>query len=104
MYDLVKAGYYDNNAFFRVVPDFVGNPITLTVVQFGIAPDPGVTSAWNNQKIVDDEGVDTYLSPVRLSNTRGVVSFAAAGPNTRTTQLFFNLRDNRGLDDHGNSS
>src|SRR5579862_6922407 len=71
LYNLVKAKYFDEARFFRVVPGFV--------VQFGMAADPAVTAAWD-QNIQDD--------PVLTSNKRGTVTFATAGPNTRTTQLF----------------
>lgn len=84
-YNLVKAQYFDGARFFRVVPRFV--------VQFGIAGDPKVYAKWN-VPIKDD--------PVKVSNTRGTLCFAAASaPNTRTTQLFINLGDNQRLDAQG---
>jgi peptidyl-prolyl cis-trans isomerase A (cyclophilin A) len=70
--------------FFRVAPDFV--------VQFGIAGTPGKNSKWTNP-IKDD--------PVVQSNIAWTVSYATAGPDTRTTQLFINLQDNSGLDSQG---
>ena len=79
---LARNGYYDGARFFRAVPNFV--------VQFGIAADPKVTAALRTHRITDDS--------VRRSNVRGTLSFAAAGPNSRTTQLFINLRDNQRLD------
>jgi peptidyl-prolyl cis-trans isomerase A (cyclophilin A) len=84
-YNLVKSGYFKDIAFFRVIPDFMG--------QFGIHGDPAVSAAWRNAKIQDD--------PVKGSNTRGALSFAMAGPNTRTTQFFINLVDNKNLDGMG---
>jgi peptidyl-prolyl cis-trans isomerase A (cyclophilin A) len=84
-YNLVKHHFYDNAAFFRVVPQFV--------VQFGISAKPGVSSAWKHTEIRDD--------PVAQSNKRGAIVFATAGPNTRTTQVFINLRDNARLDSMG---
>ena len=63
------------------------------MAQFGIAGDPKVSGAWRTRSIPDD--------PVRQSNTRGTVTFATAGPNTRTTQLFINYGDNHGLDPQG---
>jgi peptidyl-prolyl cis-trans isomerase A (cyclophilin A) len=84
-YNLVKHHFYDNAAFFRVVPGFV--------VQFGISPTPAVSAAWKHTNIKDD--------PVAQSNKRGSVTFATAGPNTRTTQVFINLRDNGRLDGMG---
>jgi peptidyl-prolyl cis-trans isomerase A (cyclophilin A) len=84
-YELVTNHFYDGVKFFRVVPGFV--------VQFGISPDPAVAQAWQDAAIPDD--------PVRRHNTRGTLSFASAGPDTRTTQVFVNLADNRSLDGMG---
>jgi peptidyl-prolyl cis-trans isomerase A (cyclophilin A) len=84
-YNLVKNGYYDDVRFFRVVPNFV--------VQFGMSGDPELTKIWQNAKIKDDS--------VTQSNKPGSITFATAGPNSRTTQVFINLRDNSGLDDRG---
>lgn len=84
--ELVESGYYDGNAFFRVVPGFM--------VQFGISGDPAVSSMWSTRTIPDD--------PVVGSNTRGVVSFAqTSAPNSRTTQLFISYADNSFLDPMG---
>lgn len=77
-YNLVKAGFYNGDEFFRVVKGFV--------VQFGISGYPQVSSAWQNANIPDD--------PVKASNTPGTLTFADGGPNTRTTQLFINLANN----------
>ncbi len=84
-YQLVREGFYDENRFFRVVPGFV--------VQFGLNGVPQVNSQWRDARIPDD--------PVLESNDKGYVSFAAAGPNTRTTQLFISLEHNERLDDMG---
>lgn len=84
-YNLVKNGFYDGQRIFRVVPPFV--------VQWGISADPDVSAAWETATIPDD--------PVRTHNTRGTISFASAGPDTRTTQVFVNLGDNRQLDSQG---
>lgn len=84
-YSLVKHHFYDNAAFFRVVPQFV--------VQFGISATPAVSAAWKHTDIKDD--------PVTQSNKRGALVFATAGPNTRTTQVFINLKDNDRLDKMG---
>lgn len=81
-YNLVKNHYYDGAKIFRVVPGFV--------VQFGISPFPEVSKAWQNATIPDD--------PITVHNMRGAVTFASAGPNTRTTQVFINLGDNTNLD------
>jgi cyclophilin family peptidyl-prolyl cis-trans isomerase len=75
---LVRAGHYDENRFFRVAPG--------RWVQFGINGDPAVAKAWRTRTLADD--------PFRESNVRGTVAFAFAVPNGRTTQIFFNLRDN----------
>jgi len=85
-YNLVKNGYYDGARFFRVIKDFM--------VQFGINGDPAVNTVWHEARIPDD--------PVQQSNTRGMVSFATAGPNTRTTQVFISYTDrNAFLDGQG---
>lgn len=84
-YNLVKLGYYDDVAFFRVIDGFMA--------QFGIHGSPQVNKVWREARIQDD--------PVKESNTRGMVSFATAGPNTRTVQLFINFKDNKNLDGMG---
>jgi peptidyl-prolyl cis-trans isomerase A (cyclophilin A) len=83
--ELVTSGYYDGNRFFRVLPGFV--------VQFGINGSPAITAKWAESALQDD--------PASQSNVRGSVTFATAGPNTRTTQVFINLNDNRNLDAMG---
>jgi peptidyl-prolyl cis-trans isomerase A (cyclophilin A) len=84
-YNLVKNGFYDDVRFFRVISGFMA--------QFGIHGSPAVASAWRTARIKDD--------PVKQSNKRGFVTFATAGPDTRTTQLFINFRDNGSLDGQG---
>ena len=84
-YNLVRSGYYDGVRFFRVIPGFMA--------QFGLHGDTAVTAAWRERRIPDD--------PVRRSNQRGMVTFATAGPGTRTTQVFINYRDNSRLDADG---
>ncbi len=80
--EAVAAGYYDGARFFRALRGFV--------VQWGIAADTTLSTRWSARTIPDDT--------VRESNRRGTVSFAAGGANTRTVQLFVNLRDNARLD------
>lgn len=81
-YEAVATGFYDGARFFRTIRAFVA--------QFGIAADSARTSAWLARTIPDDT--------VRQTNRRGSLVFASGGPNTRTVQLFFNLRDNPRLD------
>jgi peptidyl-prolyl cis-trans isomerase A (cyclophilin A) len=84
-YNLVKNGFYDNVRFFRVISGFM--------VQFGISGDPKVSAPWREARIKDD--------PVVQSNKRGYITYAMAGPNTRTTQVFINFGDNATLDSKG---
>ena len=82
--DLVKDKFFDGARFFRIVPNFV--------IQFGLAASPAQSRKWD--KMLDDD-------PVLRTNSTGTVSFATAGPNTRTTQVFINMRSNQMLDDQG---
>jgi peptidyl-prolyl cis-trans isomerase A (cyclophilin A) len=84
-YNLVKNHFFDGAAFFRVLPGFVA--------QFGLNAKPEISRVWASATIKDD--------PVTQSNLEGYLTFATAGPNTRTTQLFINLADNRNLDGMG---
>lgn len=89
-YDAVKAGFYDECRFFRVVPGFM--------VQWGINGDPKVQSKWRDAEIKDD----VVPAKERASNTRGFITFAKSGkPHSRTTQLFINYGDNARLDADG---
>jgi len=84
-YNLVKNGFYNDARFFRVIDGFM--------VQFGISGNPDLSAVWREAHIPDDA--------VKQTNQRGMVSFATAGPGTRTTQVFVNFGDNGGLDGQG---
>jgi peptidyl-prolyl cis-trans isomerase A (cyclophilin A) len=84
-YNLVKNGFYDNTRFFRVLEGFMA--------QFGVNGDPKVSSVWRTARIKDD--------PVKISNKRTFVTFATAGKDTRTTQVFISYSDNSNLDGQG---
>ena len=77
-HELVRAKYFDDARFFRVLKGFI--------VQFGINKEPAVSAKWRDMRLPDD--------PVKQKNTRGMVTYAKGGPNTRTTQLFINTVDN----------
>lgn len=83
--ELTAAKFWDECRVFRVVHRFMA--------QLGINGDPKVQKRWIGNKIQDD--------PVKTSNVRGSVTFAMAGPNTRTSQIFFNKVDNKFLDGQG---
>ncbi len=85
LFNLVKIGFYDDAAFFRVMKGFVA--------QFGLHGHPRVSVAWGEAAIDDDE--------VKVSNRAGWLTFARRGPKSRTTQLFFNLGNNDQLDKQG---
>lgn len=77
-YNLVRAGFFEDAAFFRVIPGFVA--------QFGMHAVPAVNEAWLDAPLPDEPRV--------MANARYTLVYAQAGENTRTTQLFFNYRDN----------
>ena len=84
-YRLVRAGYFDDSRFFRVVPGFIA--------QFGIPGDPAISRVWKDRRMPDDSA--------RASNVRGMIAYAMTGPNTRTTQLFISLVDDSRIDVQG---
>jgi peptidyl-prolyl cis-trans isomerase A (cyclophilin A) len=84
-YTLIKMGFYDGDRFFRVLRN--------SIVQFGINGDPQTNKLWANANLPDD--------PVKEKNVKGTLTYATAGPGGRTTQLFFNMRDNRQFDKQG---
>ncbi len=85
-HELVKSGFFQDVAFFRAIDGFM--------VQFGIHGDPAVSAKWRGANIPDDQASGH-------SNSRGALTFATAGPGTRTTQLFINFGDNGNLDGMG---
>lgn len=85
-YNLVRLGFYDDTAFFRVVDGFMA--------QIGIHGSPPVMAKWRDAVIPDDPAAGQ-------SNKRGYVTYATAGPNSRTTQFFINFGDNSNLDAMG---
>jgi peptidyl-prolyl cis-trans isomerase A (cyclophilin A) len=86
-YNLAKHHFFDNASFFRVVPGFI--------VQFGISAYPPVAAAWAEANIQDE--------PVTQSNKRGYMTYAKSSmPNSRSSQIFINLKDNgQSLDRQG---
>jgi len=84
-YQLVSERFFDEQRFFRVIPQYIA--------QFGASADPKKNDRWDDAKIPDD--------PRTQTNARGTLSFAAEAPNTRSHQLFFNLKDNPKLDPQG---
>ena len=84
-YNLVRAGFFKDIYFFRVIPGFMA--------QFGIPGDPAMAAVWQRANLMDD--------PTKESNTRGRITFATAGPNTRSTQFFINFGNNAMLDSQG---
>lgn len=85
VYNLVRLGFYDDSRFYRVRENYI--------MQFGIAGKPEVAQAWEHIQLKDD--------PVTETNIRSVIAFAMTGPDTRTTQLYINLKDNTHLDEQG---
>jgi peptidyl-prolyl cis-trans isomerase A (cyclophilin A) len=84
-WNLVRIGYFDGCRFFRVLPG--------SIAQFGKSGDPEVNKRWWNATIKDE--------PVKESNKRGYLSFAKGAKDSRSTQIFLNLKDNRDLDGQG---
>jgi homoserine O-acetyltransferase len=85
-YNLIRAGYYDDSRFTRVVPGYIA--------QFGIASDSAINALWASRSFRDD-------SAAPRSNVRGTFAFAMTGPNARTTQIYINLVDNTRNDSQG---
>lgn len=83
--ELVRTKFFDDSRFFRVRANYIA--------QFGIAGDPALTRKWKDRYFPDDS--------VRTSNVRGTFAFAMTGPNSRNTQIYINLVDNKQLDAQG---
>jgi peptidyl-prolyl cis-trans isomerase A (cyclophilin A) len=87
-YNLVKNGWFTDVRFFRVVENFM--------VQFGISGDPKLNNLWREARIQDDP------AKPGIGNKRGYITYAKTGqPNSRTTQMFINFKDNAFLDSQG---
>lgn len=84
-HSLVRKGFFDGQKFFRVREGYIA--------QFGLHPNPRVIARWKKKPIKDD--------PVRQTNARGTLAYAMTGPDTRTTQIYINLKDNPHLDGEG---
>lgn len=88
---LVKEGYYDGIKFHRVIDGFMiqgGDPLTKDdsqMARWGTG-GPGYS--------IPDE----HIAGPLLTNVRGTISMANAGPNSGGSQFFINLVDNTGLD------
>jgi cyclophilin family peptidyl-prolyl cis-trans isomerase len=84
--DLIACNYYDDARIYRVIPNFIA--------QWGVPANPAEWKKWGENKIKDD--------PVKVSNTKGTMSFATSGPNARGSQVFINYTDDCAqLDDQG---
>lgn len=81
LYQLITTNYYNNNIVFRATPKYV---------QFGITDSKTLNDFWDRNNLPDE--------PVLQSNTDSSISFASGGPNTRSAQIFINMRDNLKLD------
>ena len=83
--DLVHKRFFDGQKFFRVRAGYIA--------QFGLHRDPKVIATWKRKTIADDA--------VRRTNSRGTLAYAMTGANTRSTQIYINLKDNPHLDAEG---
>ena len=84
-YQLTQSRFFDDERFFRVLPHYIA--------QFGLNDNPKLNEKWRALPIADDT--------LRLSNLHGTLSFASEGRNSRSHQLFFNMKDNPSLDSMG---
>ncbi len=81
-YQLMTNDFYAGARIYRVESGFVA--------QWGYSGDPFLDSIWRSHPLPDE--------PVVVGNTRGVVSFARGGAESRSFTLFVNLADNTRLD------
>jgi len=92
----VNAGYYDYSMFHRSVPGFVfqGGGIRL------VPTDTGYSLDW----VPTYDPIVNEYSPDR-PNVLGTIAMAktAAGPDTATSQFFFNFADNTDILDETNN-
>ncbi|HET9425375.1 MAG TPA: peptidylprolyl isomerase [Gemmatimonadaceae bacterium] len=84
-YELASIGAFDDNAFYRVIPNFV--------VQFGTPGDPKLTATLDSVKLPDEPRIER--------NLRGTVAFAQEGSGTRSHSVFINRRNADHLDTTG---
>ena len=84
-YNLIRAGYYDDSRFSRVIKNYI--------VQFGVPRDSVLARLWYHNTFPDDS--------LHVSNVRGSFAFAMRGPSDRTTQIYINLADNVRNDGQG---
>ena len=82
LYQLIKTGFYNDIALYRVIPHFVA--------QFGTNNDTLLNASWIKYKLPDE--------PVLRLNDSGTIAFARAGVNTRSTDIYINLKNNHRLD------
>ncbi len=82
-YNLVIAGFFNESPLYRV---------NGTVAQFAYNGNPEVDQVWKDAFIPDDPDLP------EIRNRKGYLTFAQDGPGKRSTQLFFNLKDNDFLD------
>lgn len=85
IYNLIRAGYYDDTRFYRVIAQFVA--------QFGVAADPAFANYWGSHTLKADPPIE--------KNVRGTLAYAQFKPTDRSTNVFINLRDSPNLDTLG---
>ena len=88
---LAKDGFYDGLHFHRVIKGFMA--------QFGCphSKDPNSPRAGTGDSPFG-RIADEHLPGAKLTNARGTLSMANAGPNTGSSQFFINVVDNPYLD------